>query len=63
MRILKFIKEVMIETKKVVWPTKKDIAVIVAAVVFVVLISGVFFLCVDYMVYGAIDFLLNFKGF
>jgi preprotein translocase SecE subunit len=63
MQILNFLKEVHTEVKKVVWPKPRDTVVIVAIVAVVVFISSLFFLCVDYLVYSAIDIFLAFGGF
>lgn len=60
-KTLKFIKEVLIEAKRVSWPTWRETSIIVCIVAVVVLIASLFFLCVDYVIYNIVMvFFLNF---
>lgn len=62
MKIFKFVEEVIVEAKRVIWPKHKEVYVIVLTVCVVVAISSVFFLFVDYCIYNLIDLFLNFRG-
>lgn len=59
MRWLQFLGEVMAEARRVTWPAPRETAVVVCVVAVVVAIASLFFLCVDYVIFSAIDFFLN----
>lgn len=56
---MKFFQEVKVELKKVVWPSRKETGTIVALVLAVVAISGLFFLLVDSLVYKIVQLFLG----
>ena len=57
---IKFLKETRDEVRRVVWPKRKEITVIGVVAGIAVAIAAVFFLVVDFLVYRAIDFFINF---
>jgi len=58
-KVAEFIKEVRVETNKVVWPTRKDTFSACALVLFMATLAGLFFLLVDSIVYKVIQFILG----
>jgi len=58
-KLFSFFQEVKVEASKVVWPLPKETAMIVALVLGVVAISGLFFLMVDSLVYKFVQLVLG----
>ncbi len=56
---MKFFQEVKVELKKVVWPSNRETGVIVALVLGVVAVAGLFFLVVDSLVYKFVQLVLG----
>lgn len=47
-KLVKFIKETQAETKKVVWPERRYVAVATLIILILVFITGVYVMLVDY---------------
>ena len=56
----KFIEQVRQETRKVVWPTRKETLVSTAMVLVMVIIAAIFFYFVDSIIGGVISRILGF---
>lgn len=62
MKPLQFLREVRHETDKVTWPTRKEVLVTTVAVTIMVALASVFFLIVDQVISGVVQFLLSLNG-
>ena len=59
MKITEFVDQVIKETSKVSWSSKKETTMSMMLVVGMVIIASLFFLLVDMGVYKVVQFLLN----
>lgn len=59
MKVINFIKEVKHEVSRITWPSQKDTLVTVAMVFVVAILTALFFLVVDAVVYKVIHFILG----
>lgn len=59
MKIFEFIREVKTEVGRIAWPEKREILISVGLVFVMVLISGLFFLAVDAVLFRIIALLLG----
>ena len=55
----KFVREVRQETKKVVWPTRKETLVSTAMVLVLTFIAAIFFLIADNLIAWAVQLILG----
>ena len=55
----KFVREVRQETRKVVWPTRKETLISTAMVLVLTLIAGIFFLIVDNIIAWGVRVILG----
>jgi preprotein translocase subunit SecE len=55
----KFIQEVREETRKVTWPSRREVMITTAMVFVMVAIASVFFLIADYVIRIAVTFVLS----
>ena len=60
LKVTEFIDQVVKETKKISWSTRKETTVSMMMVFGMVLIASLFFLLVDMTMYKVIQLLLNF---
>jgi preprotein translocase subunit SecE len=56
----KFIREVRVETAKVTWPTRKETLISTAMVLFLIVLSGMFFWFVDSIISFVVAKILGF---
>lgn len=59
MKVKEFIGQVIKETSKITWSTRKETSVSVMLVLVMVLLASLFFLLVDMSAYKAVQMLLN----
>lgn len=59
LKVKRFIDQVIKETSKITWSTRKETSVSVMLVVVMVIIASLFFLLVDVGAYKLIQLLLN----
>lgn len=59
MNVITFYKEVKSEVSRITWPTNKETLMSVALVVVMVIISGLFFLLADSLLYKLVKFILD----
>ena len=62
MRIFKFLKEVKAEIHSVAWPTNREVFIISGVIAIVILITSLFFLSTDYVVYNLLKLFWNLGG-
>jgi preprotein translocase subunit SecE len=55
----KFIREVRQETKKVAWPTRKEVVVSTITIIVLVVLASIFFMLVDGIISTAVEWLLG----
>ncbi len=55
----KFVREVRQESKKVHWPTRKEVLVSTAMVLVLTTIAAIFFLIVDTLIGGGVQLILG----
>lgn len=58
--IARFAREVRQETSKVTWPTRKETVTTTIVVFIMVAIMSMFLLFADWVISGAVEFLLTF---
>jgi preprotein translocase subunit SecE len=58
-KVKEFIGQVIKETSKITWSTRKETSVSVMLVLVMVLLASLFFLLVDMSAYKAVQMLLN----
>ena len=59
LKVTEFIDQVVKETKRITWSSRKETSVSVMLVFGMVLIASLFFLLVDMTMYKVVQFLLN----
>jgi preprotein translocase subunit SecE len=59
---MEFIQQVKAETKKVVWPSRKETTVSVIAVFIMVTLASLFLFFADQIIAFLINFILNLGG-
>jgi preprotein translocase subunit SecE len=59
LKVKRFIDQVIKETSKITWSTRKETSVSVMLVVVMVIIASLFFLLVDVGAYKVVQLLLN----
>jgi preprotein translocase subunit SecE len=60
LKVTEFIDQVVKETKKITWSSRKETSVSVMLVFGMVLVASLFFFLVDITMYKVVQFLLNF---
>jgi preprotein translocase subunit SecE len=58
-KIVKFVKETRAETKKVVWPNRRYVAVATAIILVLVIITGLYVMFVDFVFVRIFGFLMK----
>jgi preprotein translocase subunit SecE len=60
--LAKFFREVRTETKKVVWPSRKETMVSTLTVLVLVFVAAIFFTLVDGLIASLVELILGFGG-
>jgi preprotein translocase subunit SecE len=58
----KFWNEVLAEGRKITWPSRKETTITSVMVFLMVIITGIFFFVVDFVLHWGIDFILKFAN-
>ncbi|AHA27814.1 preprotein translocase subunit SecE [Candidatus Liberibacter americanus] len=58
MALLDFLKNVKIEVKKIIWPSRNEVVVSAILVMIMLVVSSVFFLMVDHFIGSIMSFIL-----
>ncbi len=59
MNIVKFLREVRLETGKVTWPSRKETGISTLMVLIMVFLASLFFLAVDALLSNAVRWILG----
>lgn len=61
-KVSEFINQVHKEAQKVVWAPRREVIQVTGIVLLIVVISALFFLGIDMIMFNVIQYLLSFKG-
>ena len=59
---LQFVQQVRAEVSKVVWPTRREVAITSVMVFILAMLTAVFFFFVDWMIRQGLQLILTFFG-
>jgi preprotein translocase subunit SecE len=59
---LQFIREVRAEAKKITWTSRKETIITSVMVFIMVFITGIFFMIVDFLLHGGVNYILKFAN-
>lgn len=56
----KFVREVRQETRKVTWPTRREVVISTITIVIMVILASIFFMLVDGVISTLVEWILGF---
>jgi preprotein translocase subunit SecE len=59
---MQFIREVRAEAKKITWTSRRETIVTSIMVFIMVIITGIFFTIVDFLLHGGVNYILKFAN-